>query len=198
MSAIVELHGLTKRFGTFTALDGISLAVERGEFLTVLGASGSGKTTTLRLIAGFDLATDGRILIEGADVASLPPFKRPVTIEDEAVTPSGGEVHHQGRATHLLARQIDPTQPGNRKIGPLKSLQHGGLDATVGVQHASLWVPPRDEGQARGAERRIEQPILPGVSGRRPPQVLDANGLVELVGHPPAEGLGDVVQTATP
>lgn len=78
MSAIVELHGLTKRFGTFTALDGISLAVERGEFLTVLGASGSGKTTTLRLIAGFDLATDGRILIEGADVASLPPFKRPV------------------------------------------------------------------------------------------------------------------------
>jgi spermidine/putrescine transport system ATP-binding protein len=77
-SAIVELHGLTKRFGTFTALDGISLAVERGEFLTVLGASGSGKTTTLRLIAGFDLATEGRILIDGADVAALPPFKRPV------------------------------------------------------------------------------------------------------------------------
>jgi ABC-type Fe3+/spermidine/putrescine transport system ATPase subunit len=53
-SAIVELLGLTKRFGAVTALDGISLAVERGEFLTVLGASGSGKTTTLRLIAGFD------------------------------------------------------------------------------------------------------------------------------------------------
>ena len=78
MTAIVELHGLTKRFGAFTALDGISLAVTTGEFLTVLGASGSGKTTTLRLIAGFDLATEGRILIEGADVAALPPFKRPV------------------------------------------------------------------------------------------------------------------------
>jgi spermidine/putrescine transport system ATP-binding protein len=78
VTAIVELHGLTKRFGTFTALDGISLDVATGEFLTVLGASGSGKTTTLRLIAGFDLATDGRILIEGVDVVALPPFKRPV------------------------------------------------------------------------------------------------------------------------
>lgn len=78
VTAIVELHGLTKRFGTFTALDGISLAVATGEFLTVLGASGSGKTTTLRLIAGFDLATEGRILIDGVDVVALPPFKRPV------------------------------------------------------------------------------------------------------------------------
>ena len=75
---IVELRGLTKRFGAVVALDAISLAVRAGEFLTLLGASGSGKTTTLRLIAGFDVATAGQILMDGVDVAALPPFKRPV------------------------------------------------------------------------------------------------------------------------
>jgi ABC-type Fe3+/spermidine/putrescine transport system ATPase subunit len=74
----LELRELTKNFGAFTALDGISLTVERGEFLTLLGASGSGKTTTLRLIAGFEAPTTGAILIDGVDAAHLPPYQRPV------------------------------------------------------------------------------------------------------------------------
>ena len=54
IAPILELQGLTKRFGAVTAVDAISIAVKTGEFLTILGASGSGKTTTLRLIAGFE------------------------------------------------------------------------------------------------------------------------------------------------
>jgi ABC-type Fe3+/spermidine/putrescine transport system ATPase subunit len=74
----LELRALSKQFGAFTAVDGVSFAVERGEFLTLLGASGSGKTTTLRLVAGFETPSAGAILIDGVDAAHQPPFKRPV------------------------------------------------------------------------------------------------------------------------
>ena len=75
---LLRLAGLSKRFGDVTALDGISLDIAAGEFLTVLGASGSGKTTTLRLIAGFEPPTAGQILMDGADIAPLPPYRRDV------------------------------------------------------------------------------------------------------------------------
>jgi ABC-type Fe3+/spermidine/putrescine transport system ATPase subunit len=75
---LLQLNGLTRRFGEFVALDHVDLSVEAGEFLTVLGASGSGKTTTLRLIAGFDSPTSGSIWMDGTDLAPLPPFRRPV------------------------------------------------------------------------------------------------------------------------
>jgi ABC-type Fe3+/spermidine/putrescine transport system ATPase subunit len=75
---LLELRGLSRRFGDFVALDNVDLSVAPGEFLTVLGASGSGKTTTLRLIAGFDRPTSGSIWMDGTDLAPLPPFRRPV------------------------------------------------------------------------------------------------------------------------
>ena len=75
---ILELQHLTKRFDSFTAVDNVSLAIAPGEFLTLLGASGSGKTTTLRMIAGFERPTSGEILMEGAPVSALPAFKRDI------------------------------------------------------------------------------------------------------------------------
>jgi ABC-type Fe3+/spermidine/putrescine transport system ATPase subunit len=74
--SIIELKGLTRKFGDFVALDGVSLSVAPGEFLTLLGASGSGKTTTLRLIAGFDQPDAGEILMDGQDIGPLPPYQR--------------------------------------------------------------------------------------------------------------------------
>jgi ABC-type Fe3+/spermidine/putrescine transport system ATPase subunit len=74
----VELHGVTKRFGEHVAVDDVDLEVRDGEFLSLLGPSGCGKTTTLRLIAGFERPDTGSIRIGGRDVASLPPYKRPV------------------------------------------------------------------------------------------------------------------------
>jgi spermidine/putrescine ABC transporter ATP-binding subunit len=74
---ILELKRLTKRFGAgAAAVDDVSLDVAPGEFLTLLGASGSGKTTTLRMIAGFENPTSGEILMDGQPLTLLPPFKR--------------------------------------------------------------------------------------------------------------------------
>jgi len=74
----VELVGVTKRFGALVAVDRLDLDVLHGEFLSLLGPSGCGKTTTLRLIAGFERPDEGAIRIDGADVARLPPYRRPV------------------------------------------------------------------------------------------------------------------------
>ena len=72
----LALQGLTKRYGSFTAVADVSLRVERGEFLTLLGPSGSGKTTILMCIAGFVAPTAGAILLDGKDITPLPPERR--------------------------------------------------------------------------------------------------------------------------
>jgi spermidine/putrescine transport system ATP-binding protein len=77
-SAMIEIRGVTKRFGDFTAVDNVSLSVRAGEFLTLLGPSGCGKTTLLRLLAGFELPDAGSILLDGVDVSRLPPYRRSV------------------------------------------------------------------------------------------------------------------------
>ncbi len=73
----VRLEQVTKRFDDFAAVRDVELEIGQGEFFTLLGPSGCGKTTTLRMIAGFEQPTVGRVQIEGADVAGLPPHKRP-------------------------------------------------------------------------------------------------------------------------
>jgi spermidine/putrescine transport system ATP-binding protein len=74
----VRLVDLVKRFAETTAVDGITVDIPGGEFFSLLGPSGCGKTTTLRLIAGFEQPTSGQILLDGADVAHVPPNKRRV------------------------------------------------------------------------------------------------------------------------
>jgi spermidine/putrescine transport system ATP-binding protein len=74
----VQLVELVKRFGEFTAVDGINLTVAPGEFFSLLGPSGCGKTTTLRMIAGFERPTEGQVVLDGVDVAATPPHKRNV------------------------------------------------------------------------------------------------------------------------
>ena len=76
---IIELKHITKTFENgFTAVSDFNLEVGRGEFVTFLGPSGCGKTTILRMIAGFEQPTDGQILLNGEDITSLPPNRRPV------------------------------------------------------------------------------------------------------------------------
>jgi len=72
------LGGVRKRFGEFTAVDGVDLEVRRGEFITLLGPSGSGKTTTLRMIAGFLTQDEGSIRIAGEEMTRVPPYRRDV------------------------------------------------------------------------------------------------------------------------
>jgi len=75
---MLTFTNLTKRYGQFTAVKGISLEISRGEFFCLLGPSGCGKTTVLRLIAGFEKITDGTILLDGKDISNLPPNRRDV------------------------------------------------------------------------------------------------------------------------
>ncbi len=79
-SASVELRGVTKRYGTVTAVDNVSFVVERGTLTTLLGPSGCGKTTILRLIAGLELASTGQILIGARDVTRRSAAERDVTM----------------------------------------------------------------------------------------------------------------------
>ena len=76
----VRLEGVAKRFGGVTAVDDVSLSIERGAFFALLGPSGCGKTTLLRMLAGFDKPDRGRILIDGVDVAGVPPYARPTNM----------------------------------------------------------------------------------------------------------------------
>lgn len=74
---MIEITGLTKAFGSYTAIDGLSLKIAKGEFFALLGASGSGKTTLLRLLGGFEFPSAGRIVIDGQDVTYQRPNQRP-------------------------------------------------------------------------------------------------------------------------
>jgi putrescine transport system ATP-binding protein len=77
---IVAVRGVTKRFGPTTAVDHVSLEIRRGEFFALLGPSGCGKTTLLRMLAGFESPDAGQILIDGAEMAQVPPHRRPVNM----------------------------------------------------------------------------------------------------------------------
>src|SRR3954463_8126947 len=78
MPGEIQLEELTKSFGEHVAVAGIDVEMPAGEFFTLLGPSGCGKTTTLRMIAGFERPTSGRILLDGNDVARVPPHQRSV------------------------------------------------------------------------------------------------------------------------
>ena len=74
----IELIDVSKVFGSFVAVDNLSLSVDHGEFLTLLGPSGCGKTTTLRMIGGFELPSSGSLKIKGEEMGNRPPYRRPV------------------------------------------------------------------------------------------------------------------------
>ncbi len=76
----VRIEGVTKKFGEFVAVDNVTLSVYKGEIFCLLGGSGCGKTTLLRMLAGFENPTSGRIFIDGQDMAGIPPYDRPVNM----------------------------------------------------------------------------------------------------------------------
>ena len=78
LQPLLTLDRVVKTFGRHRAVDGVSLAVRRGEFLTLLGPSGCGKTTILRMIAGFERADAGEITIDGLKMQGVPPYRRPI------------------------------------------------------------------------------------------------------------------------
>ncbi len=79
-SPIIQLKGVTKRFGAVTAVDHIDLDIYPGELFCLLGGSGSGKSTLLRMLSGFESPSEGQIIIDGVDMAGVEPYERPVNM----------------------------------------------------------------------------------------------------------------------
>ena len=76
----VQVVDVVKKFGETTAVKGVNLSVKKGELFALLGSSGCGKSTLLRMLAGLETITSGKILIDGEDLATLPPYRRPVNM----------------------------------------------------------------------------------------------------------------------
>lgn len=78
--AFIRISNLSKHFGDFVAVSSVDLDIGRRELFSILGGSGCGKTTLLRMLAGFETPTSGRIIIDGVDITNLPPYRRPVNM----------------------------------------------------------------------------------------------------------------------
>jgi len=78
--AFLQIQDVVKDFGGFKAVNNVSLDIAKGEIFALLGSSGCGKSTLLRMLAGFDTPTSGRIILNGQDLATLPPFQRPMNM----------------------------------------------------------------------------------------------------------------------
>jgi len=113
-SGSVELIGVTKRFGTVTAVDTIDVRVHPGEFLSLLGPSGCGKTTTLRMLAGFEEPDEGQIKISGTAVQGVPPHKRDVNtvFQNYALFPHMSV--SENVAYGLRQKKVDKAEIGRR------------------------------------------------------------------------------------
>ncbi len=124
----VELRDVTKRFGEVTAVASVSLAVMRGEFLTLLGPSGCGKTTLLRMIAGFESPDAGRVILNGSDVTELSPHQRDVTtvFQHYALFPHLNVFDNV--AFGLERRRVTRAEIKRRAAGALEMVRLEGLD----------------------------------------------------------------------
>lgn len=117
---------MTKRFDEVVAVRKLSLRLREGEFFTLLGPSGCGKTTTLRIVAGFERPTAGRVLIDGADVAELPPHRRPTNtvFQSYALFP---HLNVRDNVAFGLRRKRVPKDEIARRVG--EELERVGLAA---------------------------------------------------------------------
>ena len=155
MTALIEIEGLTKRFGGFTAVDRVSFSVAKGEVVGFLGPNGAGKSTTMRMLAGFMLPSEGTARICGEDVVQRPvaakrnlgflPEGAP-TYPEMSVTGflefcarirgfSGAELHQ--RVDHAMAL----TQLEGVRLQPIETLSKG-FKRRVGLAQALLHSPP--------------------------------------------------------
>jgi osmoprotectant transport system ATP-binding protein len=149
---VIELAGLTKRFGSAVAVDDVSLTVARGELLVLLGGSGCGKTTTLKMVNRLIEPTAGRIVIEGTDAAALPPhelrrrigygfqqvglFPHMTVGENIGITPRllGWDAARIARRVDELLAMVELDPPAFRDRRP--AALSGGQQQRVGVARA--------------------------------------------------------------
>ena len=127
---IISIRGVTKRFAgaPSAAVDNVSLDIKRGEFFVLLGPSGCGKTTLLRMIAGFEVPTEGQILIDGQDMAKVPPNKRPVNMVFQSYAVFPHMTVEQNVGYGLKIAKVPAAEIKERVAEALELVKLGGLE----------------------------------------------------------------------
>jgi len=128
---MLELRNLTKTYGNTTAVFETNLTIEKGEFFCLLGSSGCGKTTILRMIAGFERRTGGQILLDGRDISEDPPYRRDINtvFQDYALFPNmtvSGNV-----AYGLRIKKLDSSEIKRRVAEALAQVGLTGYDTRM-------------------------------------------------------------------
>jgi len=126
---MVRLVNLRKQFGEVKAVNDVTLEVFDGEFITLLGPSGSGKTTVLRMIAGFEKPDSGEIVLNGTDVAQLPPYERDVNtvFQDYALFPHMTVLENIEYG--LKVKKIGKEETGSRALNALSQVRLEGYES---------------------------------------------------------------------
>jgi putrescine transport system ATP-binding protein len=102
-AGFIRIESVTKKFGDFIAVNDVSLQISKGELFALLGGSGCGKTTLLRMLAGFEAPTSGRIFLDGQDMAGVAPYDRPVNTGVPVLRPVSA---HDGCAERGVWAQV--------------------------------------------------------------------------------------------
>ena len=123
----VEIERVTKSFGDFKAVDDVSLKIYKGEIFCLLGASGCGKTTLLRMLGGFEIPSSGRIFIDGEDMTGVPPYERPVNMMFQSYALFPHMTVEQNVAFGLKQDGVPKAEISDRVATMLELVKLGGL-----------------------------------------------------------------------
>jgi putrescine transport system ATP-binding protein len=129
MKDFIRIRGVSKHFGDFAAVDNVDLDIEKGELFSILGGSGCGKTTLLRMLAGFEVPTSGTIEIHGVDVTDQPPYERHVNMmfQSYAVFP---HMSVEKNISYGLRKEKTPKKELAKRVDEMLELvQLGGFRA---------------------------------------------------------------------
>ncbi|MFI8558695.1 ABC transporter ATP-binding protein [Pseudomonas putida] len=150
---LVSLRGLNKHYGDFTAVDNLDLDIQDGEFLTFLGSSGSGKSTTLSMLAGFETPSSGEILVEGRSLVQVPPHKRDIGMVFQRYSLFPHLTVRDNIAFPLAIRKLGAAETNKRVDAMLKLVQlekfahrkpsqmSGGQQQRVAIARALVYEP---------------------------------------------------------
>ena len=155
----IALEGVSKRFGKHEAVRDVSLSIREGEFFSLLGPSGCGKTTTLRMIAGFEAPDAGRIYLQGEDVTSLLPNRRPVNMvfQQYALFPHMSiydNVAFGLKVKKRAARRARRTREGDAADRRARGTREAAAEAALGRPAAAGRAGPGARQLTRGAAAR--------------------------------------------
>ncbi|MCG6576176.1 ABC transporter ATP-binding protein [Pseudomonas sp. AF32] len=150
---LVSLRNLNKHYGDFAAVDNIALEIQDGEFLTFLGSSGSGKSTTLSMLAGFETPSSGEILVDGKSLVNVPPHKRDIGMVFQRYSLFPHLSVRDNIAFPLAIRKLAPAERDRRvdamlKLVQLEAFAHrrpsqlsGGQQQRVAIARALVYEP---------------------------------------------------------